>query len=194
MRGESDSFRFCRAETQSVSGKSAKPAAAVPDEKPVFHLLEKATGTWWLLFFLKDCSVASCDLAGTQAASADAHLLNAPVNNNVHGLDIRRPAALGLAMGMAVQIAGHGSFLADFTELTHSVHLLAKTRTLQYYHSVSENASIILRKNKLFLQFPPKLRIPATACRRNRSAEALRRPRSRRRYLDSASAVRRPSG
>jgi hypothetical protein len=116
----------------------------------IFFLRQKATENWWLLFLLKDCSVASCDLAGTQAASADAHLLNASVNDDVHGLDIRRPAALGLAIGMADQIAGHGSFLADFTELTHSVHLLAKTRTLQYYHKVFNIASIIFEKCVFF--------------------------------------------
>jgi hypothetical protein len=102
------------------------------------------------LLLLKDCSVASLDLAGTQAASADAHLLDAAVDDDVHGLDIRRPAALGLAIGMADQIAGHGSFLADFTELTHSVHLLAKTRTLQYYHKVFNNASFIFSKSDFF--------------------------------------------
>ena len=93
------------------------------------------------------------DIPTAQAASADAHLLNAPVDDDVHGLDIRRPAALGLAIGMADQIAGHGSFRADFTELTHSVHLLAKTRTFKYYHTKLCNASVFFT---VFPEFPVK--------------------------------------
>jgi hypothetical protein len=51
MRGEFDSFRFCRPEMRSISGRSAKPAAAAPDEKPVFHLLEKATFAGGFCFY-----------------------------------------------------------------------------------------------------------------------------------------------
>ena len=60
----------------------------------------------------------------------------------MNGLDIRRPTPLRLAVGMADQITGHDAFLADFTELTHSVHLLAKTRTLQYYHRIADIARV----------------------------------------------------
>ena len=85
--------------------------------------------------------VTSCDFAGTQATRANAHLLHSAVHDHVYGLHIRRPAALRLAVGMTDRIAGHDSLIADFTVLTHSAHLLAKNRTVLYYHSYRAIAS-----------------------------------------------------
>ena len=59
-------------------------------------------------------------LAGTEAPRANVHLSRFPVNDNMHALDVRRPAALGLAVGVADQIAGHDTLVADFTVLTHA--------------------------------------------------------------------------
>ena len=64
--------------------------------------------------------VATVNLAGTQAPRANIHLCRFPVNDNMHALDVRRPAALGLAVGVADQIAGHDTLVADFTVLTHA--------------------------------------------------------------------------
>ena len=60
------------------------------------------------------------NLTGTEAPGAHIHLRRLTVHDDMYGLDIRRPAALGLAIGVADQIAGHDTLIADFTELTHA--------------------------------------------------------------------------
>ena len=64
--------------------------------------------------------VAAANLAGTEAPRANIHLARSPVNDDMHALDVRRPAALGLTVGVADQIAGHDTLVADFTILTHA--------------------------------------------------------------------------
>jgi hypothetical protein len=64
--------------------------------------------------------VAAANLAGTEAPRANVHLGRFTVDDDVHTLDVRRPATLGLAVGMADQIAGHDTLVADFTVLTHA--------------------------------------------------------------------------
>ena len=65
-------------------------------------------------------SVAAADLTGTEAPRANIHLHRSSVDDDMHALDVRRPAALGLAVGVADQIAGHDTLVADFTVLTHA--------------------------------------------------------------------------
>ena len=79
---------------------------------------EKSHLSGGLLFVSR--SDAADDLAGTEATRANAHLLRLTVYDHMNGLDIRRPATLGLAIGMADIISGHLALIADFTELTHS--------------------------------------------------------------------------
>ena len=64
--------------------------------------------------------VAAANLAGTEAPCANVHLGRSSVDDDMHTLDVRRPAALGLAVGVADQIAGHDTLVADFTVLTHA--------------------------------------------------------------------------
>ena len=72
------------------------------------------------LFLEKFGLVAAANLAGTEAPCANIHLHRLPANDDVHTLDVRRPAALGLTVGVADQIAGHDTLVADFTVLTHA--------------------------------------------------------------------------
>ena len=67
---------------------------------------------------------AALNLAGTKAAGADIHPLRRAVDNDMDGLNVGRPAALGLPVGMADQIARHDAFVANLTKLGHAVHLL----------------------------------------------------------------------
>ena len=55
-----------------------------------------------------------------RATRTNIHLSRFPVNDNMHALDVRRPAALGLAVGVADQIAGHDTLFADFTIFSHA--------------------------------------------------------------------------
>jgi hypothetical protein len=64
--------------------------------------------------------LAAVNLAGTEATRANIHLGRFPVNDDMHALDVRRPAALGLAVGVADQIAGHDTLFADFTIFSHA--------------------------------------------------------------------------
>jgi len=73
-----------------------------------------------VISFVKKVLVAAANLAGAEAPRANIHLCRSPVNDNMHALDVRRPAALGLAVGVADQIAGHDTLVADFTILTHA--------------------------------------------------------------------------
>ena len=72
------------------------------------------------LYLVSNVSDAANDLAGTEATGANIHLLRPAVNDDVNALDVGRPATLGLAVGVADQIAGHDTFVADFTVLTHA--------------------------------------------------------------------------
>jgi len=76
---------------------------------------------------------AALNLAGTKAASANIHLTSSAVLHNGNTLNIGRPGALGLAVGMADQITGHSALVADFAELTHASHLLFSLETEQSY-------------------------------------------------------------
>lgn len=69
-------------------------------------------------------SDAALDLAGTKAAGADIHPFCRAVDDDVDGLNVGRPTAPGLPVGMADQIAGHDAFVANLTKLGHAVHLL----------------------------------------------------------------------
>ncbi len=63
---------------------------------------------------------AAFNLAGTKAASANAHLTRSTVNNNTNGLNVGSPSAPGLPVGVADQITGHHALLAYFAKLTHA--------------------------------------------------------------------------
>jgi hypothetical protein len=95
-----------------------KPAVK---EKP---LSEQAACVKKRLFLCCNSLVKSLDaavnLAGTEAPRANAHLARFPVYDDMHALDVRRPATLGLTVGVADQIAGHDTLFADFTVFTHA--------------------------------------------------------------------------
>lgn len=74
-------------------------------------------------------SDAALDFAGTEATGTNVHLLLFPVDHNMYRLDIRCPAAFGLAVGMADQITGHDALIADFAVLTHESPPPSKTQT-----------------------------------------------------------------
>lgn len=59
------------------------------------------------------------DIAGAQAASADIHPLASPIDHNMNTLHIGCPFCVGLAVGMADQIAVQLAFSADLTKLAH---------------------------------------------------------------------------
>jgi hypothetical protein len=63
---------------------------------------------------------AARNLAGTEATGANVHFGRLAVNDDMDGLNVRRPAALGLAVGVAHQITGHDTLVADFTVFTHA--------------------------------------------------------------------------
>ena len=63
---------------------------------------------------------AADNLARTEATGADIHLARRAADHYVHLLHIGRPRALGLAVGVADKVSGHGALLAHFTKLTHS--------------------------------------------------------------------------
>ena len=73
------------------------------------------------MIFLKQMfgSDATDDLAGTEAAGANIHLLRFAINDNMNALDVGRPAALGPAVGVAHEVTRHDTLFADFTILTH---------------------------------------------------------------------------
>ena len=65
---------------------------------------------------------AALYLAGTKAAGADIHLARSTVDYDVYTLNVGRPGTLGLSIGVADQITGHGTLVANFTKLTHGIY------------------------------------------------------------------------
>lgn len=63
---------------------------------------------------------AARNLTGTEATGANVHLGRFAVNYDMHALNVWRPAALGLAVRVADQIAGHDTLFADFTIFSHA--------------------------------------------------------------------------
>ena len=64
-------------------------------------------------------SHAALYLAGTETTRADVHLLGSTVYDNVDALNVGSPAGPRLPVGMAYQVAAHGTLTANLTILTH---------------------------------------------------------------------------
>ena len=63
--------------------------------------------------------------AGTKATSADIHSLDLSVSFYANPLDIRFPGPLCFQMGVGYIKSRCGMFSADFTIISHVLHLLA---------------------------------------------------------------------
>lgn len=61
----------------------------------------------------------------TKATSADIHSLYLSVNDNANSLNVRFPGSLGFQMGMGYIESRCGTLTANFTKISHVLHLLA---------------------------------------------------------------------
>ena len=59
------------------------------------------------------------DFAGAQAAGADIHPLDSPIDHDANALHIGRPSRVGLAVRMADQVAVHRTLAADLAMASH---------------------------------------------------------------------------
>lgn len=82
---------------------------------------------FFFCFNVKCCPSLDVSLyvAGAEAASAYLHPAGRAVNDYANLLDVRSPGASGLSIGVADLVSGHYAFVAYFTKLTHTIHLLS---------------------------------------------------------------------
>ena len=70
----------------------------------------------------------------TKATSADIHSLDLSVNQYANSLDVRFPGSLCFQMGMGYIESRSGSLAANFTIVSHVLHLLALPRLQHSYY------------------------------------------------------------
>ena len=78
----------------------------------------------------------------TKATSADIHSLDLSVNQNAYSLDIRLPGSLCFQVGVGYVESRLGRFAANFTIISHVLHLLALSAiaTVILYHKLFSGA------------------------------------------------------
>lgn len=81
-----------------------------------------------------DRSDVSVYFMRTKATSADIHSLDLSVNQYANSLDVRFPGSLCFQMGMGYIESRSGSLAANFTIVSHVLHLLALPRLQHSYY------------------------------------------------------------
>ena len=127
-------------------------------------------GTLIFYYHLKCSSAelfAANNLSGTEATGADTHFGRLAVDNDMHGLDIRRPACSGLTIGVAYQVSGHNALSTYFTIFTHRYQLLyayalafaaTSQSSLKAFRSVTARSARTLRLISTPATFRPLIR------------------------------------
>ena len=81
-----------------------------------------------------DRSDVSVYFMRTKATSADIHSLDLSVNQYANSLDVRFPGSLCFQMGMGYIESRSGSLAANFTIVSHVLHLLALPQLQHSYY------------------------------------------------------------
>lgn len=119
-----------------AEGRESSSAFLATDPHPLKKTCKKSRLKYSRLEMQQsdDRSDVSVYFMRTKATSADIHSLDLSVNQYANSLDVRFPGSLCFQMGMGYIESRSGSLAANFTIVSHVLHLLALPRLQHSYY------------------------------------------------------------